>query len=68
VCFTGVRLKGPDKLSFEASGAVEASGVSKNTTHLVAMDTSSGSSKLNKAKELNIQIFTLDEFLKILDS
>ena len=60
VVFTGVRLKEEEKL-LELRGAKIGSSVSKNTTHLVCKDPNSGSSKLEKAKSLGIQIMSVDD-------
>ncbi len=60
VVFTGVRLKEEEKL-LEMRGAKIGSSVSKNTTHLVCKDPNSGSSKLEKAKSLGIEIMGVDE-------
>ena len=61
VCFTGVRDK---ELEVEiiAQGGEIVSGVSKKTTHLIVADHNSTSSKTEKAKSLNIPIFTIEEF------
>jgi DNA ligase (NAD+) len=63
VCFTGVRLKGDQVSRFESLGMEEVSGVSKNTDILVCKDPSSSSSKMEKAKELGIQVISLDDFV-----
>jgi DNA ligase (NAD+) len=60
VVFTGVRLKEEEKL-LELRGAKIGGSVSKNTTHLVCKDPNSGSSKLEKAKSLGIQIISVDD-------
>jgi NAD-dependent DNA ligase len=60
IAFTGVRLKEEEKL-LEMRGAKIGSSVSKNTTHLVCKDPNSGSSKLEKAKSLGIEIMSVDE-------
>ena len=60
VVFTGLRLKEEEKL-LELRGAKIGSSVSKNTTHLVCKDPNSGSSKLEKAKSLGIEIMSVDD-------
>jgi DNA ligase (NAD+) len=46
----------------EMNGGKVASGVSKKTTHLICATLDSGSSKYMKAKELGVEIMTVDEF------
>ena len=58
--FTGLRLKEEEKL-LELRGAKIGSSVSKNTTHLICKDPNSGSSKLEKAKSLGIEIMSVDD-------
>ena len=61
VCFTGFRNKQwEERLVKEGHKVV--SGVSKNTTILVTKDKESSSSKVKKAKDLNILILTPEEF------
>lgn len=48
--------------SIEAEGGKVGSGVSKKTTHLLCMDTSSDSSKMKKARDLGVVIMTPDDF------
>lgn len=61
VCFTGFRNKQwEERLVKEGHKVV--SGVSKNTTILVTKDKESSSSKVKKAKNLNIPILTPEEF------
>lgn len=64
-CFTGVRLHGDDKKKFEANGWVEKSGVSKNLDYLVAANPSSNSGKIKKARELGIQVMSMEEYLEM---
>jgi DNA ligase (NAD+) len=59
-CFTGVRDKNLEKNITSLGGKI-ASGVSKNLTVLVAKDPEENSSKLNKARELKVQILTLTQ-------
>lgn len=61
VCFSGVRNKPMEEKIVSEGGSI-ASGVSKNTTHLVVKDTSANSSKIIRAKALHIPILTMDEF------
>lgn len=46
----------------EAGGGKVSSGVSKKTTHLLCMDTSSDSGKMKKARDLGVIVMTPDEF------
>lgn len=64
VCFTGVRDKELE-LAITSQGGEVVNSVSKKTTHLIVADLSSTSSKMNKAKELNIPIFTVETFKAI---
>jgi len=66
VVFTGLRLKEEEKL-LELRGAKIGSSVSKNTTHLVCKDPNSGSSKLEKAKSLGIEIMSVDDLNILLE-
>ena len=50
----------------EGMGVKIASSVSKNTDYLVVKDKEETSSKIEKAKELNIKIITKDELIKML--
>ncbi len=63
ICFTGVRPKDDQKHFIETNGGVIVSGISKKTTHLVVKDLNSNSSKMKKAKELNISIITLEQLM-----
>ena len=61
ICFTGFRNKQwEERLVKEGHKIV--SSVSKNTTILVTKDKESSSSKVKKAKDLNIPILTPEEF------
>lgn len=64
-CFTGVRDKSAEETIVSRGGKI-ASGVSKNTTHLVMKSKGSGSSKETKALELGVTIITLDELKQML--
>ena len=46
----------------ESKGGKVGSGVSKKTTHLLAVDVASTSGKTQKARELGVKIMTPDEF------
>lgn len=61
VCFTGIRDKELEQAIIAQGGEV-VGGVSKKTTHLIVADLASISSKMTKAKELNIPIFTVESF------
>jgi DNA ligase (NAD+) len=65
-CFTGVRI-GAHKEAFEARGWQEKSGVSKNLDYLVAKDPTSTSGKAKKARDLGVEIISLDEFVEMLN-
>lgn len=54
-CFTGFRDKQLEDMIVSFGGKI-ASGVSKNTTHLVVADKTTGSSKMKKARELGIEV------------
>lgn len=58
-CFTGIRDKELEAFISQNGGKI-ASGVSKTLTYLVAKDLEESSSKLIKAKELNIPVVTLE--------
>lgn len=58
--FTGIRMKSEETI-LESRGAKISSSVSKNTTHLICKDPNSGSSKLEKAKSLGIEIMSVDD-------
>lgn len=65
VCFTGVRSQQAEDLITSNSGEV-VSGVSKTTTHLIVKDMSDDvlkSGKAVKAKSLEIEIISLEDFL-----
>lgn len=68
-CFTGaletMKRNDAEKLVKEKSGEIKA--VTKGLTYLVTNDTTTGSSKLKKAKDLGIKIITEKEFLKIIN-
>lgn len=61
VCFTGIRSEELEAVILSRGGKI-ASGVSKNTTHLLCKDISSTTGKTQKARELGIKIMTLEEF------
>ena len=61
IVMTGFRDKMLQE-KIESLGGKVSSGVSKKTTILIVADKTSSSSKLNKAKELNITILDKDEF------
>ncbi|WP_314344275.1 BRCT domain-containing protein, partial [Oribacterium sinus] len=50
------------------AGGQSSSSVSQNTDYLINNDSTSGSSKNKKAKELGIPIITEEEFLKLLEA
>lgn len=63
--FTGVRRSDLEE-EIESRGGKIASGVSKNTTHLVMKSVGSGSSKEKKAVELGVEIITVDQLENML--
>lgn len=48
--------------TIESMGGKVSSGVSKKTTHLLCMDTSSTTTKMQKAREMGVEVMTPDEF------
>jgi NAD-dependent DNA ligase len=60
VCFTGFRNKDLEKI-IESEGGTMVSGVSKNTTLVVAMDPDTVSSKTTKARDLGIKMISKKE-------
>jgi len=60
--FTGFRDKQLEQL-IESEGGKLSSAVSGNTDYVVTVDKDADSSKLNKARDLNIEIFTKIEFV-----
>lgn len=67
VCFTGFRDKELESAVVDKGGKV-VSGVSKNTTHLIVKELDSGSSKMQKAEKLGIQILNIEQFKDFLKS
>jgi len=70
ICFTG---KMPEKRSYyeslaEQNGYEPVSTVSSELSLLVALDPNAGGGKLSKAAKLDIEITTLDEWLKKISS
>lgn len=61
IVFTGFRNSDWEEYVKNSGGKITNS-ISKNTTMLVAKDKNENTSKLNKAKELNIKILSMDEF------
>lgn len=61
VCFSGIRDKELEEI-IKSKGGKIASGVSKNTHYLIVKELNSGTSKEVKAKELGIEIYTIDNF------
>lgn len=58
VVFTGIRDKDLEA-KIEARGGVIGSSIGKTTTHLVAKDPSSGSSKLKKASDMGVNVISI---------
>jgi len=65
VCFTGFRNADFESI-LTANGGKVASGVSKNTTHLITKEKGKGTSKEIKAQELGITIWNVEEFTEFL--
>ena len=63
ICFSGVRDAALEKRIIAGGGKI-ASGVSKNTTHLIVKDSQGGSSKISKATQLGIPIIEIENFDK----
>ena len=61
VCFSGIRDKALEARIEDGSGKI-ASGVSKNTTHLIVADTSQNTGKTASARSLGIPIMTIAQF------
>lgn len=66
-CFTGFRDKELEAKLTEEGGKV-SSGVTSKTTHVVAKDMDSTSSKLKKARDLKIEIWDVEKLLKHLQA
>ena len=64
IVFTGFRDKDLQK-EVEAKGARVSSAVSGKTTLVVAADKNSNSGKISKAKQLNIEVLSKDEFIDL---
>lgn len=65
LCFTGFRDKGLEA-TVEQHGGKIVSGVNGKTTHLVAKDIEGNSSKLKKAKDLGLTLWTQQHLLDFL--
>ena len=63
VVFSGFRDKELEE-KIENEGGKVVGTISKNTTYLIVKDSNETSSKITKAKELNIKIITKDLFIK----
>ena len=63
IVFTGFRNKDWEKI-IESEGGKITSNVSSNTSLVVAKDVNEDSSKLNTARDKNIQIVSFDSFKK----
>jgi len=61
VCFSGVRDAGLEEDIKDGGGKI-ASGVSKNTTHLVVADPNQSTGKTVDARKLGIPILTIEQF------
>lgn len=63
VCFSGIRDKQLEQ-QIESYGGKVVSGVNKSTTHLIVADVSQTTTKTTEARKLNIEILTIDQFVK----
>ena len=61
--FTGIRNADMEKQIVDGGGVI-GSGITGKTTIVIAKDPNEGSSKLNKAREMGIQIVSISEFEK----
>jgi NAD-dependent DNA ligase len=61
--FSGIRDKELEKI-IVASGGTIGSTISRKTTLLIIKNSNDETTKVKKAKELNIPIITYDEFIK----
>lgn len=66
IVFTGFRDNNLSEI-IKKNGGIEGSNVSSKTTILVVKDTSSTSSKAEKARNLGVKIMTKDQFERFLD-
>lgn len=64
-CMTGFRDKGMEE-AIESQGGTIKSSVGKGLTYLIAFDTTSGSSKLEKAKQLGTKVISVDQARKLI--
>ena len=64
MCFTGFRDKNLEKQIIEGGGNV-MNTISKHTDILVVLDINKKSSKISKAKSLNVKIVSKEEFVMI---
>lgn len=67
-CITGVRFSKDELKRIQDLGWVEDSSVKKTTTYLITKDPSSTSSKIQKAKDLNVPVLTIPEFMNKINS
>jgi DNA ligase (NAD+) len=65
-CFTGFRDQELSDLA-QSHGAEESDSLTKKTTHLVAKDLESGSSKLEKARKAGVNVVGINEFKELLN-
>lgn len=64
ICFSGVRDAELEDYIISQGGKI-ASGVSKNTTHLIVKDPEEVTSKIRKARSLGIPVLNIQEFKSI---
>ena len=67
VCWTKVRQHNLEELLIQNGGTV-ATGVKKGLTYLVAKDPSGSSNKLDKARELGVEVISPDDMIYLFKS
>ena len=67
IVFTDIR-DNEFKEKLETLGATVSDSVTKSTTHLIVKDKGGNTTKIKKAKEYNIPLYTLDEMKKLIST
>lgn len=67
-CITGVRFSKDELKRIQDLGWLEDSSVKKTTNYLITKDPNSNSSKNQKAKDFNIPVLTIPEFMSKINS
>lgn len=60
--FTQVRMPNEEKI-LKSNGAIISENINKNTSYLICSDKNKNTNKIEKAKNLGIEILNVDEFL-----